>query len=265
MPVQRFEPMTKDYPTFDCDAHIVEPLRIWERAADHLTKDELQALKASMWYDTDTQQAIINGKADVTGHPPFPMVGPGTMDNVRLSGPGIKHDIQRALYVRNVRPETALTQEQSEYLAHAGAHQPAPRLRDMDIQGIDQVMIIPYQLRYLSLAARCAGCPSLVQGLQRLGPRILPRRPGTPLFRCLVAHAKFPVRCRGAVPRGGNGLQGRPDPPDGRHGKLPYSTQVRAPCGTHSKIRASCTECTLSPLTGCPSHRDTRSSTPAPS
>ena len=25
LPVQRFEPMTKDYPTFDCDAHIVEP------------------------------------------------------------------------------------------------------------------------------------------------------------------------------------------------------------------------------------------------
>ena len=143
MPVQRFEPMTKDYPTFDCDAHIVEPLKVWERAAEHLTKDELQALKATMWYDRETEQAIINGKADVTGHPPFPMVGPGTMDNVRLSGPGLKHDIQRALYVRNVRPETALTQDQSEYLAHAGAHLPAPRLRDMDIQGIDQVMIIP--------------------------------------------------------------------------------------------------------------------------
>ena len=25
MPVQRFAPMTKDFPTFDCDAHVAEP------------------------------------------------------------------------------------------------------------------------------------------------------------------------------------------------------------------------------------------------
>ena len=25
MPTQRFAPMTKDFPTFDCDAHVVEP------------------------------------------------------------------------------------------------------------------------------------------------------------------------------------------------------------------------------------------------
>ena len=45
--------MTKDFPTFDCDAHIVEPARVWERAADHLTKDELEALKSTMWKDAE--------------------------------------------------------------------------------------------------------------------------------------------------------------------------------------------------------------------
>ena len=65
------------------------------------------------------------------------------MDIVRLAGPGLKHDIQRAINVRNLSPETALTPEQSAYLAHQGANEPAPRLRDMDVQGIDQVMIIP--------------------------------------------------------------------------------------------------------------------------
>ena len=45
MPVQRFAPMTKDFATFDCDAHVTEPPLIWERAKDFLTRDELDALK----------------------------------------------------------------------------------------------------------------------------------------------------------------------------------------------------------------------------
>ncbi len=43
MPVQRFAPMTKDFATFDCDAHVTEPPLIWERAKDFLTRDELDA------------------------------------------------------------------------------------------------------------------------------------------------------------------------------------------------------------------------------
>lgn len=143
MPVQRFKPMIKDFATFDCDAHVVEPAKLWERAADHLTKDELEALKSTMWYESETKQLLINGKTNVNQFFPEPAVGPGTMDIVRLAGPGIKHDIQRAFNVRNLDPETALTQEQSEYLAHPGAEEPEPRLRDMDVQGIDQVMVIP--------------------------------------------------------------------------------------------------------------------------
>ena len=55
MPTQRFAPMTKDFPTFDCDAHVVEPALVWEMAADSLSKDELEALKATMWYDARHQ------------------------------------------------------------------------------------------------------------------------------------------------------------------------------------------------------------------
>ena len=143
MPIQRFKPMTKDFPTFDVDAHIVEPASIWERATEFLTKMEMESLKNTMWFDASSNQLIINGKADVNSFYPTPKVGPGIIDIVRLAGPGLVHDIQRALNVRNLRPDTALTQEQSEYLAHKGAGEPGPRLRDMDIQGIDQVMIIP--------------------------------------------------------------------------------------------------------------------------
>jgi predicted TIM-barrel fold metal-dependent hydrolase len=39
-----------------------------------------------------------------------------------------------------------LTQKQVAYLDHAGSYEPKPRLKDMDIQGIDQVMIIPTEI-----------------------------------------------------------------------------------------------------------------------
>src|SRR6266581_4607352 len=63
MPVQMFAPMTKDFATFDCDAHVTEPPKIWERAHAYLTKDELEALKATIWWDAESQQLIVNGKA----------------------------------------------------------------------------------------------------------------------------------------------------------------------------------------------------------
>jgi hypothetical protein len=58
MPVQRFAPMTKDFPTFDCDAIVTEPPLIWERAKDFLTHDELDALKRPIWWDLDSRLLI---------------------------------------------------------------------------------------------------------------------------------------------------------------------------------------------------------------
>ena len=37
----------------------------------------------------------------------------------------------------------AVGQEQVGYIDFGGSYEPEPRLRDMDVQGIDQVMIIP--------------------------------------------------------------------------------------------------------------------------
>ena len=143
MPVQAFEPMTKEFATFDCDAHVTEPARIWERAPEHLTRDELAALKATIWWDAETQQLIVNGRAGAGIGSQSRGGIPGTMRVITNAGPGVKHNIQRALNVRNLNPETALTQEQVAYLDHPGSYEPEPRLRDMDVQGIDQVMIIP--------------------------------------------------------------------------------------------------------------------------
>ena len=143
MPVQQFAPMTKDFPTFDCDAHVTEPPWIWEQAADWLTKDELAALKSTMWFDKDTKQLIVNGHAGAGLGSQRIGGTPGIVNILSLAGPGLKHDIQRALNVRNLHPETAISQEQADYLDHKGSYEPKARLRDMDVQGIDQVMIIP--------------------------------------------------------------------------------------------------------------------------
>ena len=143
MPVQQFAPMTKDFPTFDCDAHVTEPPWIWERVKDWLTKDELEALKTTMWFDAETKQLIVNGHVGA-GLGSQRIGGTSGVVNVLTSaGPGLKHNIQRALNVRNLNPKTAITKEQADYIDHKGSYEPTARLRDMDVQGIDQVMIIP--------------------------------------------------------------------------------------------------------------------------
>ncbi|MGH7865700.1 MAG: amidohydrolase family protein [Candidatus Binataceae bacterium] len=143
MPIQKFAPMTKDFPTFDCDAHVTEPPWLWERAKDYLTKDELHDLRDTIWFDADSKQLIVNGKAAAGIGSQHIGGTPGIVNVLSLAGPGVKHDIQRALNVRNLDAKTAITQEQAEYLDHKGSYEPKPRLRDMDIQGIDEVMIIP--------------------------------------------------------------------------------------------------------------------------
>ncbi len=141
MPTQKFAPMSKNFASFDCDAHVVESALTWERAEDSLTKDELAVIKNSIWYDKTTGQMTVNGTtgAGVSGI----SAAPGMINIGSVAGPGMKHPIQRAFHVRNLRPETALTQEQSSYIDHRGAYEPRARLKDMDTQGIDQVMIIP--------------------------------------------------------------------------------------------------------------------------
>ncbi|MGH7933146.1 MAG: hypothetical protein ACREQN_08240, partial [Candidatus Binataceae bacterium] len=97
MPIQKFAPMTKDFPTFDCDAHVTEPPWLWERAEDYLTKDELAALKDSIWFDAESKQLIVNGHANVGLGSQRIGGTAGTVNVLSLAGPGLKHDIQRAL------------------------------------------------------------------------------------------------------------------------------------------------------------------------
>src|SRR6516165_10800723 len=112
MPIQRFAPMTKDFATFDCDAHVTEPPLIWERAHEFLTRDELDALKQTIWWDAESRLLIVNGRAGIGLGSPRKGGIPGTM----------------------------------RVITNAGSYEPKPRLKDMDVQGIDQVMIIPTEI-----------------------------------------------------------------------------------------------------------------------
>jgi predicted TIM-barrel fold metal-dependent hydrolase len=143
MPVQKFAPMTKTFPTFDCDAHVAEPPWLWDRAKEWLTHDEYEALKRSIWFDAESKQLVVNGVANSGLGSQRIHGAPGMVNVLSLAGPGLKHDIQRAINIRNLDPKTALTAEQADYLDHKGAYEPKARLKDMDVQGIDQVMIIP--------------------------------------------------------------------------------------------------------------------------
>ena len=44
---------------------------------------------------------------------------------------------------RKLQTMVPLSREQVRYLAHQGAYYPEPRVKDMDLQGIDQVLIVP--------------------------------------------------------------------------------------------------------------------------
>src|SRR5258708_37134017 len=104
--------MTKNFPAFDRDAHVTEPPWLWERAKDWLTKDEYEALKTTIWFDKKSDQLIVNGKAGAGIGSQRIHGTPGTVNVLSLAGPGLKHDIQRALNVRNLNRETTLTAEQ---------------------------------------------------------------------------------------------------------------------------------------------------------
>ena len=122
-------PMRKTYPVFDCDAHINDPFEIWTK---YVEPEDRELVKRSYWQDE--KQAILNGRTVCIGGASYNFPG---YNPICIAGPGMNKKIMRKLQ------QTPLTPEQKRYLEHRGAYDPAARLRDMDLMGIDQVMIIP--------------------------------------------------------------------------------------------------------------------------
>jgi predicted TIM-barrel fold metal-dependent hydrolase len=122
-------PMRKDFAVFDCDAHINDPRQIW---SDYLEPEYRDAVKRAYWQEDN--QTILNGRTVVIGGQAHDFA---TYNPICIAGPGMNKKIMRKLQQMGLSPE------QRKYLEHQGAYDPHARLRDMDLMGIDQVMIIP--------------------------------------------------------------------------------------------------------------------------
>ena len=122
--------MTKDFAVFDCDAHVNDPLDIWERYVPEPQKD---LVRDTYW--CSNAGAFVNGTTMVGGGQ---VVGGGMYNPICIAGPQMNKKIMRKLI--SMAP---LTEEQVEYLHHDGAIDPHARIHDMDLMGIDQVLVIP--------------------------------------------------------------------------------------------------------------------------
>ena len=120
--------LTKTYSVFDCDAHINDPMGIW----DHVPESKKELVRNTYWRGDG--EAWLNGDTPVMGggNAHFPGYNP-----ICIAGPQMNKKIMRKL---NAMP---LTDEQKAYLHHDGAIDPAARLLEMDLMGIDQVLVIP--------------------------------------------------------------------------------------------------------------------------
>ena len=122
--------MRKTFPVFDCDAHINDPIEIWTQYVEPEYRD---LVKQSYW--RDNRQTIINGRARSSAG------GSGSdfgrYNVITISGPGMDRETKRMLQFE------PLDDDKREYLDHKGAYDPAARIKDLDLMGIDQVMIVP--------------------------------------------------------------------------------------------------------------------------
>ena len=121
--------VTKTFPVFNCDAHINDPDEIW---TEYVEPEYREVVRRSYW--KDAHQAVLNGRTPVIGGAAYDFPG---YNPICLAGPQMTKKIARKLQ------QIGLTPEQKKYVEHPGAYDPRARLKEMDLMGIDQVMIIP--------------------------------------------------------------------------------------------------------------------------
>jgi len=123
--------LTKSFSVFDCDAHVNDPEVIWEQYVPAAKKD---LVRQTYW--RNDSQAFVNGDTPCTGggNAEFaPMYNP-----ILIAGPQMNKKIMRKLI--SMLP---LSDEQRDYLRHRGGYDARGRIREMDLMGIDQVLVIP--------------------------------------------------------------------------------------------------------------------------
>ena len=214
------ERLTKSFPVFDCDAHINDPTQIW----DYVPASKQDLVRDTYW--RGDAEAWLNGTQPVMGG------GNGhfapSYNPICIAGPQMNKKIMRKLLSM-----VPLTDEQRAYVHHDGAIDPHARIVEMDLMGIDQVLVIPTMvIMYLPFAKSEEGLDVFCQAYNdflvdwcgevpdRLyGAALLPvtdpvrtakeihraKDLGHPvgLVRPIDAQAKYPNEIRNAMLRGG--------------------------------------------------------------
>ena len=133
-PSRRSECLRKSFPVFDCDAHVNDPLEIWTK---YVSPADREAVRSFYWQDE--KQTILNGRTLVmsgASHYFRPLFNP-----IHIAGPQMSKPIIRRLLFDILAGR--LSEEQVREIEFKGALDPLARLAEMDLMGIDQVMIIP--------------------------------------------------------------------------------------------------------------------------
>ncbi|MBI3709567.1 MAG: amidohydrolase family protein [Proteobacteria bacterium] len=117
--------VSKSFPIFDCDSHLVEPPAIWD---EYVPKKQRAWVKTQFCFHTDSDVLFINGR-----------VVPAARERSNAAEVG---------WARwNKKEVGALTPGTKEWQAKfgrlAGCRDPHARLKDMDALGTDQVMLFP--------------------------------------------------------------------------------------------------------------------------
>ncbi|HEY3941981.1 MAG TPA: amidohydrolase family protein [Acidimicrobiales bacterium] len=212
--------LTKSFSVLDCDAHINDPEQIW----DYVPEAKKELVRNTYWRGDD--EAWLNGTQPVMGG------GNGhfapSYNPICIAGPQMNKKIMRKL-----QSMVPLTDEQRAYVHHDGAIDPHARITEMDLMGIDQVLVIPTMvIMYLPFAQNVEGVDAFCQAYNdflvdwcgevpdRLyGAALLPVQDpvrtakeifrakdlGHPvgLIRPIDAQAKYPNEIRQAMMRGG--------------------------------------------------------------
>src|SRR5438309_8914171 len=122
--------VSKTFPVFDCDAHVNDPEAIWK----YVPESKKELVRQTYWRTDD--EAWLNGADRVMGGGSgefAPMYNP-----ICIAGPQMNKKIMRRLISM-----VPLTPEQRDYVRHQGAFDAKARVREMDLMGIDQVLVIP--------------------------------------------------------------------------------------------------------------------------
>lgn len=143
--------LTKSFSVFDCDAHINDPEQIW----DYVPESQKELVRQTYW--RGDSEAWLNGDTAVmgggNGH-----FAPG-YNPICIAGPQMNKKIMRKLLAMS-----PLTEEQRAYVHHDGAVYPKARLKEMDLMGIDQVLVIPTMvIMYLPFATNSEGVDAFCQ------------------------------------------------------------------------------------------------------